>query len=102
MTDAAPLQKSTHVYKMFGVKVELDVYQPARSAGRRPVVVWIHGGALIMGSRCGVPPHLLDFCRDRGFALVSIDYRLAPQVQAPEIVGDVKDAFRWMRSEAGE
>ena len=102
MTDAAPLQKSTHVYKMFGVKVELDVYRPAGSAGRRPVVVWIHGGALIMGSRCGAPPHLLDFCRDRGFALVSIDYRLAPQVQAPEIVGDVKDAFRWMRSEAGD
>ena len=78
MHAAAPLRKTTHVYKTLGVKVELDVYRPATSAGRRPVVVWIHGGALIMGSRSAVPPHLLHFCRDRGYALVSIDYRLAP------------------------
>jgi acetyl esterase/lipase len=99
MCDVTPIQKTTYSYKLFGTKIELDVYRPAASVGPGPVVVWIHGGALIMGSRANVPPHLLRLCRERGYALVSIDYRLAPQVQAPEIVGDVRDAFRWMRTE---
>jgi acetyl esterase/lipase len=55
-----------------------------------------------MGSRTGVPKNLLDLCRDEGFALVSIDYRLAPQAKAPEIVGDVKDALRWVREKGPE
>jgi acetyl esterase/lipase len=98
MSDVTPVQKTTHTYKLFGTKVELDVYRPAGSSASRPVVVWIHGGALIMGSRANVPPHLPRLCRERGYALVSIDYRLAPQVQAPEIVGDVRDAFRWLHT----
>jgi acetyl esterase/lipase len=98
MSLGAELQKRTHVYRCVdGVDVELDLYAPAASGDRLPVVVWIHGGALIMGSRSSVAPHLLAFCRDRGFALASIDYRLAPQVKAPAIVEDVVDAFRWIR-----
>jgi acetyl esterase/lipase len=102
MTDSTPLQKTTHTYKLLGTKVELDVYRPAALDGPRPTLVWIHGGALIMGSRANVPPHLLSLCRERGYALVSIDYRLAPQVQAPEIVGDVRDAFRWIRTDGAD
>ena len=34
MRDAASLRKTTHVYKLFGGKVELDVYRSAGSASR--------------------------------------------------------------------
>jgi carboxylesterase type B len=48
MNREASLPKTTHVYREAdGIKVELDVYGPASSAGLLPVVVWIHGGALI-------------------------------------------------------
>jgi acetyl esterase/lipase len=50
-----------------------------------------------MGNRKSVPRNLLDLCRDEGYALVSIDYRLAPEVKLPEIIADVEDALRWMR-----
>jgi acetyl esterase/lipase len=33
----------------------------------------------------------------RGYAVVSIDYRLAPETKLPELIGDVEDAFRWVR-----
>src|SRR5262245_11998416 len=99
---SAPLPKKTHVYKEAGgVPIHLDVHRPADDAVR-PVVVWIHGGALIMGSRAGIPKNLLDLCRAEGFALVSIDYRLAPQVKVPEIIADLKDAFRWVREKGPE
>jgi len=73
-----------------------DVYR-ADDARVRPVVVWLHGGALINGSRNSVPRQLLDLCRTDGFVLVSFDYRLAPEVKLPAIIEDVQDAFRWLR-----
>src|SRR5262245_9667514 len=81
--DEPAFAKKTHAYKTVGdVTISADVY---RAAGDevRPVVVWLHGGALINGSRSSVPKRLLDLCRSDGFALVSFDYRLAPEVKLP-------------------
>jgi acetyl esterase/lipase len=89
----------THVYKRAdGCDIRLDVY-PAAGTGPAPVVVWIHGGALIMGSRTRLQPTLAALCARAGFALVSIDYRLAPETKLPQIVEDVVDAFGWVRRE---
>ena len=56
---AEPLVKTTYVYKTVGeLKVEADVYRPD-GAENRPLVVWIHGGALLVGSRAQVPPKKL-------------------------------------------
>src|SRR5438067_7349235 len=91
-----PLPKRTYTFKTVGdLKIQADVYR-ADDATVRPVVVWVHGGALISGNRSSVPPDLLGLCRDEGYALVSIDYRLAPEVKLPEIIADVEDAFRWL------
>jgi acetyl esterase/lipase len=90
------LVKTTHTYKVAGdVKIQLDVHRPDDTTVR-PLIVWIHGGALLMGNKNSVPRNLLDLCRDEGFALVSIDYRLAPEVKLPEIIADVEDAFAWI------
>jgi acetyl esterase/lipase len=98
----AALPKKTYVFKeVDGVKVELDVHRPD-TTDVLPIVAWIHGGALIMGNRQGVPRNLLDLCRTEGFALVSIDYRLAPQSKVPQIIDDVKDAFAWIRGKGAE
>src|SRR5262249_7078311 len=61
------------------------------------VVVWIHGGALIMGHRGGIDRALLGALTGAGFVVVSIDYRLAPETKLPAIVEDVRDACRWVR-----
>jgi acetyl esterase/lipase len=98
----APLPKKSYVFKKAGgLKIELDVHRDD-SAEPRPVLVWIHGGALIMGNRNGLPRDLLDLCRVEKLALVSIDYRLAPQAKLPEIIEDVRDAFGWIRGKGAE
>src|SRR5688572_2782809 len=97
--DPPALVKKTHTYKTVGdVKIQADVHRPDDTKVR-PVVVWIHGGALIMGNKNGVPKNLLDLCRDEGYALVAIDYRLAPEVKLPEIIADVEDCFAWLRKD---
>src|SRR5690242_2134344 len=64
--------RSTFIYKRAdGCEIPLDVYRPAAD-GPVPVVVWIHGGALIMGSRAVVPDHVLAACREHRAAVVSI------------------------------
>jgi len=94
--------KKIYTYKTIdGVDVQADVYR-ADDAHVRPVLAHFHGGALIMGSRAGVPKNLLDLCRDEGFALVSFDYRLAPELKLPAIVEDVEDALRWLRTKGPE
>ena len=88
--------KITYTYKQAGeLKILADVY-PAPGKNR-PVVVWIHGGALIMGNREGVPVWLLEACRRNEYVLVSFDYRLAPETKLPLIIEDVEDALRWIR-----
>ncbi len=93
---------TTYTYKEVGdLKIKADVHT---SGDRRvrPVLVWIHGGALIMGNREGIDQRLKEALLEDGFAFVSIDYRLAPETQLPEIIRDVEDAFRWIRENGPE
>src|SRR5438094_562346 len=91
LADEPAFGKKTYVYNKSGdVPVQADVHRAA-DGKTRPVVVWIHGGALIVGSRRDVPANILKLCREEGYILVSIDYRLAPEVKLPEIIADLKD-----------
>jgi acetyl esterase/lipase len=99
VADEPSFSKKTYTYKTAGdIKIQADVYR-AEDETVRPVLVWIHGGALITGSRANPPKRLLDLCKKEGFALVSLDYRLAPEVKLPAIIEDVKDAFAWLREQ---
>lgn len=90
------LRTRTFVYKQVGpLEIKADV-QRLDDSTPRPVLVWIHGGALIMGHREAIDGRVKQFALDNGYVLVSIDYRLAPETRLPEILRDVEDAFRWI------
>jgi acetyl esterase/lipase len=92
--------KQTFTYKTVGdLDIQADVYR-ADDDVVRPVAIWIHGGALIVGSRGGVSRRVKDDLLGAGYALVSIDYRLAPETKLPALIEDVEDAYRWV-SEKG-
>src|SRR5262249_7872569 len=72
------VRKKTYTYKTVEkCEIKADVY--GASDRTRPVVMWIHGGALIMGSRGSMDKALLGKLLKAGYAVVSIDYRLAPE-----------------------
>jgi acetyl esterase/lipase len=96
--EASPAPKSTFVYKRIAnADIRADVYRP-RETGPRPVIVWIHGGGLIFGSRSMLPADELGVFLEAGFVVVAIDYRLAPETKLPEILNDVDDALHWVRT----
>jgi acetyl esterase/lipase len=93
------IRVGTHIYKQVGsLKINTDVYS-FDDEKVRPAVVWIHGGALIMGNRRGIDSRIKAWASESGYVLVSIDYRLAPETKLPAIVEDVEDAFKWLHSE---
>jgi len=92
---------ATYTFKTVGTnELKADVHQPAGDA-IRPVIVFIHGGALMMGNRALTPKggSLLEALLNAGYVVVSVDYRLAPQVKLPAIIEDVVDACAWVRKE---
>ena len=62
----------------------------------------IHGGAFEMGDKRDI--HVLAFLRGlpRGYAVVSVNYRLSGEAIFPAGLQDVKAAIRWLRAHAGE
>ncbi|HIK95710.1 MAG TPA: alpha/beta hydrolase, partial [Planctomycetes bacterium] len=90
---------TTYTYKRVGdLEIKADVHRADDNLAR-PVVVWIHGGALINGNRAGVSGRVKKRMLEAGYVIVSIDYRLAPETKLPGIIEDVEDAFKWIRKD---
>jgi acetyl esterase/lipase len=87
-----PAAATTHTYKSVGdCEIKADVFGPGPDQpAKQPVVIWIHGGGLISGSRTGVPRFLRELSQgSAGCTVVSIDYRLAPNTKLPAIIEDL-------------
>lgn len=54
----------------------LNVFSPGADGAKRPVVVWIHGGAFIMGSGSTPLYHGQSFASRHDIVVVTINYRL--------------------------
>ncbi len=94
------LTPDTYVYKTVEqCEIKADVYRAVSSATLVPVIVYIHGGALIYCSRVDIIQSQAEFYVNAGYTVVSIDYRLAPETKLPDIIEDLKDAFIWVRKE---
>jgi acetyl esterase/lipase len=97
----AASSKQSIVYKVVdGLEITLDIYIPA-SAQAVPILLWFHGGGLLQGHRQGVAPHMLESVSKHNHALISADYRLAPQVGVQEILEDVQDCATFIRRPDG-
>ena len=78
----------------------LDIYAPADARGL-PVMVFIHGGGWRQGDK-GQAAEKGRFFVERGWLLVSINYRLSPAVQHPVHIEDVIRAVAWVKAEIAD
>ena len=99
-TAKAEVTQKTYTYKTIGgTELKADVYSPAAATKKLPVVIYIHGGGLIFGSRENEPKSpLREALLDAGYVVVAIDHRLAPDALADKIAIDVEDACKWVRN----
>ncbi|WP_449445538.1 alpha/beta hydrolase [Ureibacillus acetophenoni] len=90
--------KTTVVYKKTNLfQIEADFYPSKRESA--PVIVYIHGGGLVWGSKEDLKKEQIEFYLGAGFNIFSINYRLAPETKLPEIITDIEHAIYWLKHE---
>jgi acetyl esterase/lipase len=80
-------------------QVRVLVYTPPGLAGPLPVHLDIHGGGYIAGSADIDGVLCRQMCVAAGCVVVSVDYRLAPEVQYPGALEDCYAALQWVHRE---
>jgi acetyl esterase len=81
-------------------QLTMDYYAP-QGAGPHPAVIIIHSGGFVAGdSRSSSETYCADFLVPAGYAVFSINYRLAPKFSYPAPIQDVERAIRFVRANA--
>ncbi|MFJ7497480.1 alpha/beta hydrolase [Streptomyces sp. NPDC097727] len=80
-----------------GRDVTLVSARPAGIAGPLPLLYYMHGGGMIMGNAWSVLPQLLrEWALTLELAVISVEYRLAPQARYPGPVEDCYAGLVWV------
>lgn len=82
-----------------GVGIPVRIYRPA-DGGRLPVLVYFHGGGWVIGSLDTHDGSCRMLANRSGCAIVSVDYRLAPEHRFPAAADDCLAATRWVAANA--
>jgi acetyl esterase/lipase len=79
----------------------LDLYLPRAAVTRPlPIAMYVHGGGMTSGDKSNLNPVFLNALASAGYAVVSVNYRLAPRFKFPAQLEDVKCAIRYLRAKA--
>lgn len=87
-----------------GERIPLSVFSPAAAerSPKAPCVYWMHGGGMIMGDRFSQIDIPLEWLSRFGAVVVSVDYRLAPEVAGTTLVDDCYQGLLWVREQADD
>ena len=90
-------EEHTFVYKIAkGHEIKANIFLPKNNYNHA-VFIYFHGGGFIFGNRDGgLETILRDELLSRGYAVVSADYRLAPETKLDGIIEDARDIVIWM------
>jgi acetyl esterase/lipase len=80
-------------------EAKLDVYQPSGKSQPTPVVIVIHGGGWIAGTKEERVLEIMPYLQ-MGFAAVNVEYRMAQVSLAPAAVEDCRCALHWVFANA--
>lgn len=67
----------------------LDLYYPTNQTGYA-TIVWFHGGGLTGGAK-----ELPEALKDKGVAVIGVNYRLSPKVKVKDCIADAAAAVAW-------
>ena len=85
-------------YTEGGRRARLDIYRPRGvHLENAPVLVQVHGGAWMVGTKERQGLLLMNRMAQRGWVCVAMNYRLAPKHPFPAQIIDVKKAIAWTR-----
>ncbi|MCK8645565.1 alpha/beta hydrolase [Mycobacterium colombiense] len=81
--------------------IPVRIYCPTNDSGG-PVLVYLHGGGLVMGSNHSFEPLARELASASAATVVAVDYRLAPEAPPPAQFEDAYGATDWVSRNGGE
>lgn len=81
--------------------IALRLYRP-NSIARLPVLVYLHGGGLVMGTNHSFEPLARELAYASGAAVIAVEYRLAPESPPPAQFDDAYAVTEWVAAHADE
>ncbi len=78
---------------------KLDLWL-APSATPTPLVVYIHGGGFVGGSKAGASAEMINGCLARGVSFMAINYRFRPGAPIQDILRDCARSIQFVRAHA--
>ncbi|WP_217140770.1 alpha/beta hydrolase [Streptomyces sp. AC627_RSS907] len=82
--------------------VPLLVCRPTGARGRLPVLYYLHGGGMVMGHARQHLDYVLEWAEELGAAVVSAEYRLAPEHPYPAALDDALAGITWIATRGRE
>jgi acetyl esterase/lipase len=92
-----------------GISLKLDVYVPSKRLGeppwvvytenKKPVMLYFHGGGWRSGEKESRALEILPYV-EKGWIVVTANYRLLHQTSLPDIIGDCRTALNWVYKNA--
>ena len=79
----------------------LDLFVPTEAPAPAPLVVWIHGGAWLSGSRYDVEPYLRILAAS-GYAAAGVSYTRSPRAVYPQALQEVAAALAFLQKESAD
>lgn len=81
-----------------GTQLHARLYAPS-TAQPLPVLLYLHGGGFTIGSVATHDTLCRELAFQAGCAVVSLDYRLAPEHKFPTAINDAWDALQWLHQQ---
>ncbi len=87
-------------YGEYGERNHLDVWKRADlpNDAKAPVLFQVHGGAWVVGMKEGQAETMMAHLAERGWVIVTTNYRLSPRSTWPDHIVDVKKALAWTKA----
>jgi len=84
-----------------GVSLKLDAIMP-KSKGPHPAIVYVHGGGFTGGDKKDYDRGATAPLMERGWGVISVNYRLAPKYPFPAATDDVEAGIHYIKTHATE
>ena len=100
-TSKAQKPAPTHADVSYGPheRHKLDLWL-AQAERPTPLVVYIHGGGFVNGSKAGASADMIKGCLDRGVSFMAINYRFRTSAPIQDILRDCARSIQFVRAKA--
>jgi acetyl esterase/lipase len=89
-------------YEEPAFRLRLDVFRHRSKPTNTPALIYVHGGAWVIGDKSNQGLPLMQHMAALGWTCFGINYRLSPRATFPDHLLDVKRAIAWVREHGAE